>query len=485
MPAPAPPPTQAPTPAASLWRGQLVLVACVALACLAGIVSRPVGYLAAFWPTNAILLGLMLRQPRWAASPLSWLLALLAYVAADLATGASWSVALGLNLANVAGVAVGWWRLSRQPEDLVRLRLSRSVLYLFGACMLASLTSALLGSTVTLGSFDHDYVPSFTIWLAAEFSGYMLILPLLLAAPDGWPWRWRPDWRQHGWQGILPLLTLVALQAFATWYGGPGSLGFSMPALVWCAMAYGVFAAAALNFLTGIWTIATVAMGAFSFTHDNTAAVISLRLGVAMLSLAPLAVACTYATRQRALVQLNHWVNHDFLTGALSRRALIERGGKMLERMRDQSAPLSLLMLDLDHFKSINDRHGHARGDLVLQQLVEHARQLLRPEDILGRLGGEEFAVLLPGTSLEHAHAIGERLCRQLSVHPVVLDDGTQLTVTCSIGVHGSDCPTEGETLSHWLSCADRALYQAKASGRNQVQAYGPDPAPMPVSAAL
>lgn len=465
-----------PTPPPSLWRGQMVLVLCIVLACLAGIVSRPVGYLAAFWPTNAIVLGLMLRQPRWAASPRSWLLALLAYVVSDLATGTGWIAALGLNIANVAGVAMGWWLLSRQTEDVVRLRLSRSVLLLFGACMLASITSALLGSAVAKGSFGHDYVPAFTIWLAAEFSSYMLILPLLLAAPDGWPWHWRIDWCQHRWLGALPVLALVALQAFATWYGGPGSLGFPMPALVWCAMAYGVFAAALLNFLMGTWTIASVAMGAFSFTHENTVAVISLRLGVAMLSLAPLAVACTYATRQRALVRLNHWVSHDFLTGALSRRALIERGSKMLERMRDQTAPLSLLMLDLDHFKSINDRHGHAQGDLVLQQVVEHARHLLRPEDILGRLGGEEFAVLLPGTALEHALGIGERLCRQLGSHPVVLDDGTQLTVTCSIGVYGSDCPAEGETLSHWLSCADRALYRAKASGRNQVQVYRADP---------
>lgn len=482
MPVPVPPSAQVPAPqtAASLWLGQLVLVVCVVLASLAGIVSRPVGYLAAFWPANAVLLGLMLRHPRWAASWRSWLLALLAYVATDLATGADWPMALGLSIANVAGVALGWWLLSRQPEDLLRLRLSRSVLYLFGACALASVTGALLGGAVVKASLGHDFVPAFTIWLAAEASGYMLILPMLLAAPDGWLWRWRPNWRQHGWKGLLPILALVPLQAFASWYGGPGSLGFSMPALVWCAMAYGVFAAALLNFLIGTWTIATVAMGAFNFTPDNTAAVISLRLGLSMLLLAPLAVACTYATRERALVRLNHWVNHDFLTGALSRRALMERGNKMLERMRDQSAPLSLLMLDLDHFKRINDRFGHAQGDLVLQQLVQHARQLLRPEDILGRLGGEEFAVLLPHTSLEQAHSIGERLCRQLSSQPVVLNDGTQLTVTCSIGVHGSDRPTDGETLSHWLSCADRALYQAKAAGRNQVHAYSASWTPLP-----
>ena len=142
-----------------------------------------------------------------------------------------------------------------------------------------------------------------------------------------------------------------------------------------------------------------------------------------------------------------------------------------------------LVLLDLDHFKSINDRHGHAQGDLVLQQLVQQVRQLLRPEDILGRLGGEEFAVLLPCTTLEHAHGIGERLCRQLGAHPVMLHDGTQLSVTCSIGVHGSNCPAAGETLSHWLSCADQALYRAKAAGRNQVQAYGSHQAP--VSAAV
>ena len=103
----APPSQQATAPIASLWRGQLVLLVCVVLACLAGILSRPVGYLAAFWPTNAILLGLMLRQPHWAASWRSWLLALAGYVATDMATGTAWVAALGLNLANVAGVAMG------------------------------------------------------------------------------------------------------------------------------------------------------------------------------------------------------------------------------------------------------------------------------------------------------------------------------------------------------------------------------------------
>lgn len=482
MPFRARPSVQAPAPRSSLWLGQLTLVACVVLACLAGIFSRPVGYLAAFWPANAVLLGLMLRRPHWARSWSSWPLALAAYVATDMAMGAPWTKALGLNLANIAGVALGWWCLARQSEDVVRLRVSRSVLYLFSACLLAGTTSALLGSAVTRQSFDHRFVLAFSRWLATELSSYMLILPMVLAAPDGWLWRWRPDWRQHGWQGALPLLALAVLQSFAAWYGGPGALGFSMPALVWCAMTYGVFATAVLNFLAGSWMTALISMGAFGNTSEHTPLVVSLRLGIAMLSLAPLAVACTYATRQRALAQLNHWVNHDFLTGTLSRRALLERGAKMLESMRNHACPLALLMVDLDHFKIINDRHGHAQGDLVLQQLVQQARQLLRPEDILGRLGGEEFAVLLPNTTLEHAHRIAERLCGQLSTHPVTLSDGTQLTVTCSIGVHGSNPPAEGETLSHWLSCADQALYRAKASGRNQVQAYRAGMAPLPAA---
>ncbi len=479
-------PVSAAAPAAGLWRGRLGVAACVFLACLIGIYSRPIGYLSAFWPANAVLLGLLLRHPRWAASAGIWLCAMLAFVAADLATGAPWQKALGINAGNLAGVFAGWLYLSRLPEAVLYLRHQRSVLHLVAGSAVAALGCGLVGGYAGSHFLGIPLLQSVAMWTFSEFFNFILLIPVFLAAPKGWVGQWRLQEVMPALRGrplspsfALPLAALVASEALTLVIGGPGALGFVMPALVWCAMAYGVLPTAVINLLLYGWKTASVALGTFSFTHTHLPDVISLRVGMALLSVAPLAVACAYALRLQALEKLDHAVNHDFLTGVLTRRALLERGTKLLERMQGARAPLSLLMLDLDHFKRINDRYGHAQGDVVLRQLVHQVRQFLRPDDILGRLGGEEFAVLLPRTSCEQARSIGERLCRQLGAHPVALGDGTQLTVTCSIGLHGSDRPQLGETLSHWLSCADRALYQAKASGRNQVQSYSDDLAPM------
>jgi diguanylate cyclase (GGDEF)-like protein len=155
----------------------------------------------------------------------------------------------------------------------------------------------------------------------------------------------------------------------------------------------------------------------------------------------------------------------DQLTGALTRRGFVEQAEREIARARRYSRSGTLVMLDLDHFKTVNDTHGHAIGDRVLQKVAEIIRATLRPSDVFGRLGGEEFGILLPETAGDEAAAAIERLRHAVATQPIALDDAATLHVTASFGA----APLSPETTSFtaWLKQADTMLYAAKAAGRN------------------
>jgi diguanylate cyclase (GGDEF)-like protein len=155
----------------------------------------------------------------------------------------------------------------------------------------------------------------------------------------------------------------------------------------------------------------------------------------------------------------------DPLTGLLNRRGFFEAAGALATRHRRTVAPVSVLAFDLDHFKSINDRHGHAVGDAVLQMFAKVARETLRASDVVGRLGGEEFVALLPST-LAEASIAAERVRAALAAASLVRN-GQQVAATVSIGV-SSGSPTMAVDLL--ITRADDALYRAKANGRNRVE---------------
>jgi diguanylate cyclase (GGDEF)-like protein len=190
--------------------------------------------------------------------------------------------------------------------------------------------------------------------------------------------------------------------------------------------------------------------------------------GLSAVSLVLLAFAVALHQAQRALLrtqaQLQHLAATDELTDVLNRRALGAAAERELARARRNLRPLAVLALDLDHFKQINDEHGHGVGDRVLRECANRWRTVLRAQDLLGRLGGEEFCVVLPETDLDAARQVAERL--RLAVAGAPLRAHAQ-TVTTSIGLSLLD-PTD----ARWddvLERADRALYQAKFDGRNRV----------------
>ncbi|MEX0590956.1 MAG: GGDEF domain-containing protein [Xanthobacteraceae bacterium] len=155
----------------------------------------------------------------------------------------------------------------------------------------------------------------------------------------------------------------------------------------------------------------------------------------------------------------------DPLTEIFNRRALLEAGRRILGRMAWDKQPVSVLMFDLDHFKKINDRFGHAVGDRALQTFARTAAARLRATDVIGRLGGEEFAAILPGTSLLSAAVAAERVRAAFEAAAVEID-GLPIAGTVSIGAAATEEPDID--IDVLLEQADRALYAAKASGRNR-----------------
>jgi diguanylate cyclase (GGDEF)-like protein len=166
--------------------------------------------------------------------------------------------------------------------------------------------------------------------------------------------------------------------------------------------------------------------------------------------------------------QLDRLAHTDELTGLANRRMFQERGAQMLELAKRYGDPCSLITFDLDHFKSINDRFGHEGGDVVLRTLGAYLRDFARTADLVARIGGEEFALVLPHTGLQVALVAAARLCDGIAGLRATMPDGQSVAFTASFGVAAY---RDGDAdLATLLSRADAALYRAKELGRNRVE---------------
>jgi diguanylate cyclase (GGDEF)-like protein len=169
----------------------------------------------------------------------------------------------------------------------------------------------------------------------------------------------------------------------------------------------------------------------------------------------------------------------DPLTGVANRRAFMETAGPLLRRCQIEDSPLSIVIFDLDHFKTINDTYGHSVGDRVLEKFAAMARGLLRATDYIARPGGEEFALLLPGSSRGAAYVIAERIRAAFAAETCIEENG-DFRATVSAGVATA---VPSSTLDTLMAEADRMLYSAKAEGRNRVKV--PESAPPPSASGL
>lgn len=256
-----------------------------------------------------------------------------------------------------------------------------------------------------------------------------------------------------------PLMTIYALSVL---FFAQSSLAFLLGA-AWNHMwwlAHAIFATGFLALSYGVIQ-AFLTTGSFARVYSQAELIDQVRAEKARTDDALLKL-------QRAHEALAVLAATDSLTGCANRREFEMRGAAEVARVKRSGAPLSFVTIDLDHFKQINDRHGHKAGDEVLKAFAELVKRTLRPSDVVGRIGGEEFALILPDATREGATVAAERLC-QLVEKEVVTLAGAPLRFTVSLGVaqYGPD----GDTYESVIEAADRRLYRAKQLGRNRVVA--------------
>lgn len=189
---------------------------------------------------------------------------------------------------------------------------------------------------------------------------------------------------------------------------------------------------------------------------------------VAMVAVLSFGLGFVYMNLERAERRSFELAMRDALTGLANRRAILDLLRSGLARARRQGQWLSVLMVDIDHFKAVNDNHGHQAGDAVLRQVAQTLASRLRAQDQIGRFGGEEFLVLLPDTQAEGARVLADALRQAVQLSHTDWD-GQQIVVTISIGVCGC-LPGERDGPESLIAAADRAMYQAKRLGRNRVE---------------
>jgi len=457
----------------------LIVAATVFAASLFGILTRPVGYLAAIWPANAILLGLMVRRPDF-ASAWGWGAAFIGYIAADLVTGGGLGITLWLTAANLSGVVTGYLCFRKLSADDRALRRPISVLYLFAVCVAAAAAAALAGGWMSKQLFASDFIHGMELWFTSELVNTLVVLPMILTFPPRSEWKWpHLGFDRAGLERAAPAVALLVSCIASGLIGGPGALAYPVPALLWCALTYGRFVTAAATTAVSAFLLVVVT-GAIGPQVEAIAAInstSSTRLGIALMALGPLTVASVNSARNEVLKTLSLAVNHDGMTGVLSRRAFMRISRAIIASAARRKRPVTLLMFDIDNFKQINDSHGHQVGDEVLIMVAKVLDLALDDHGRLARIGGEEFAVVVPDLLPEQALALAERLRAAVEAAPQGEGAIIAFPISTCVGVSHVPVAPDGDPdhgLSIMLGLADGALYRAKKAGRNIVVSAPP-----------
>jgi diguanylate cyclase (GGDEF)-like protein len=297
----------------------------------------------------------------------------------------------------------------------------------------------------------------------------------------GMYWKW--PWLVALFHGVLMTWLAVGMESVAARlfvFNGAGMLTMALAALAVRTPAHGALRTAArltrsIFALTAMLYACRVLWFAFMGTPSAVTAAISIQIYVGLaLSLLQIGATFSFLLMQnfRLNDELRAQADLDVLTGLFNRRGLDLRARRLLARTHTAHGQMAFILLDIDHFKQINDTHGHPVGDQVLCWLAEKLPELLRPNDLLGRYGGEEFVALLPDADLATAKKVAERMRASIAAETPEFD-GVSIRITLSLGI--SLAKDANYELDACLAQADTGLYIAKNAGRNQISYFPPE----------
>lgn len=450
-----------------LFQQPMMVGAIVLAACIVGIYTRYLFSLASFWPANGLLLCVFILKPQ-INRPAAWLSAFAGYMAADLIAGSDLLLSALLNLVNLSGVAAGVLTRLVAPDDLLGMRRPIHAIYVILIMGASASGAALGGMLIGPAYFDLNWTQSFYFWFTAEFVNFAVVVPpvLLLAMRHAGPLSFLSRNVDIAWRQVAALALLAALVALMHISGGPGAVAFPIPALLWCAVRFRPYISALLGSLTAVWILIAAPLGWIPLYFDltNSTEMASFRLGVAMVIIGPFAVACLNSAWRNAHQELQRLASYDTLTDVFNRGAFMTGAEGVLA----MDKPACLLMIDIDKFKLINDVHGHAAGDQAIRALAQVLTSTTRSTDLVGRVGGEEFCVLLAGATKAQGRSIAESMRCAVEQLEMATDAGARYGMSISVGVADRSV---ADSLTEIMSAADAGLYAAKRSGRNRVVA--------------
>ena len=456
-------------PSSSLLREENTLINTILLAvttlvlCLLSNTLMLPGKVAVFWPMNAILVGLFCRYSFFNRLHY-YLICLLVLLSLDIFWGVQGPGTVLINLSNVSFVLF-LTNAILHKRDGEEKQLKINVLRLYSYCLLASLICAILGSYGFSTQVPASFWSVYPVWFSESFSTSVLILPFLLTC-SGTMLSSKFELRK-----MLPVCLLALTLAVSGFSGGIGCLSVTLPALVWCAISYSLPTTCLLTLLAGSAEVLMVYLNWVQIGFQgHVLQIVSARMGIASLAISPVMVAVSVQAINNLVRQLSARANFDYLTRVHSRFGLYEK--LRVGEQKSSSTPLNVLLLDIDHFKKINDTHGHDCCDNVLVIFASRVKEIVGDQGIVARMGGEEFAVVIPHARDDKGYLLAEAIRADIEQMQVSWG-GDNLSLTVSIGVsHGEAEQQEMvDAFDRLLSEADRYLYQSKHFGRNRTSA--------------
>lgn len=421
------------------------------------------GHVALFWPLNAVLVGLFSRYSFF-NRPYYYTVSLLSLLVWDSFFTINSPGAVLVNVSNMSFVLILVNCILREgPATAETVKLN--VLRLYSYCLLSALLCSVPGSYGFALSGSASFRDVYPVWFSEEFSTSVLILPFLLT------WTGLLRFRSFELKKLLPFITLILSLTVSGLSGGIGSLSMTLPALIWCAISYSLPTTCLLTMLTGTAEVLMVdAHWVYTNLTGHITQVFSARMGIASIAISPVIVAASVQAINTLVKQLSARANYDYLTRVHSRYGLYEQ-----LKAQDQKAvntPLNVMLLDIDHFKNINDTHGHDCGDNVLSAFASRVQEVVGEQGIVARMGGEEFAVVMPDASEGKGYRLAEAIREEIEQMELTWGSDT-LTLTVSIGLSHGEAARRGivDSFDRLLTEADHYLYQSKKTGRNRTSA--------------
>ncbi len=491
---------QAASAATPLIERTSVLMTVIALGYLASAlgglaISRQAGNIATLWPPNGMLVAalLMARRRRWREILIA---GAIGSVAANVVNGNNALTATSITIANLVEAFIAAAIIRGQTRTHVLFQRSSDVVVL----IVASVTAALVAGTVSAISANllagAPFITIFVKWVLGDVLGLLVVMPIAVIAYD--LFTRGPDLmlaRSSQLEAALILAGVLGVSVAVFSPDVPPVQFLVMPTVLLASFRLGPLGAALSTVIVAvIGSVGTViaAQAGASTADQITVSVFNFQLNLATLFLTALPIGAAMAQRSqlerdlteekeradRFAREMASLVNVDDLTGLATRRHFLEQLDVMAAAARRADQPLTLAMIDIDHFKPINDQYGHAVGDAVLMAIGAACRTAVRGDDVIGRLGGEEFAMLMPLTDQETAYRIVDRLREAVAAIAIPAGESGAVSVTISVGM----AMFAGQQIDRLLLDADQALYSAKKMGRNRIVLAERSRTPVPMS---